>query len=119
MFEDVLARGIRNPAVSLSNLALAESFLGNTEVALEICERAYDAAGEQSIAHLWTRQERGEWTAPTVEIRRWITRLGADLEQSRGLTDGIWTERLRRLELTEFPAPFVDPSSARTDEEDL
>lgn len=119
ILEDVLTRGIRRPLVSLCNLALAESLLRNTEAAFKACEQAYEVANEQSTAYLWTQQREGEWAAPKVAVRRWIIRLGVELERSCGVTGDVWTERLDRLGLTEFPAPSADPSSAGTDEEDL
>lgn len=118
VFEDVLARGFQRPEIPLCNLALAESLIGDTDVALGICERAYVAADKQSSAPLWVREGNGDWRAHEIEPRRWVIQLGAEIEESLGRTSGVWAERLRRLRFPEFTVPSANPSAAGTDEGD-
>lgn len=128
LFKDALARGVLYPAVTLQavtlhavtlgNLALAESLLRHTEAALEACDQAYEAADDGKAAYLWRRGEE-DWGVSYTKIRPWAVRLGVELEQSEGATGGIWAERLKGLILLEPQAPSLDPSSTKTDEEDL
>jgi Tfp pilus assembly protein PilF len=113
-----LSRGAQDPAVTLCNLALAESLLGHTDQALAACEQAYGAADDGMTAYLWRREDEN-WNVEHTKARPWAARLGVELEKSGEVSPGTWAERLERLILLESQAISSDPSSAETGEADL
>jgi hypothetical protein len=118
LLADVLARGARAPAVTLCNLALAESLLGHADAALKACAEGYGEADDSQTAYLWIRDDE-DWAVDFTKLRPWAIRLGVELEQSVGAPGRIWAERLERLILLEPRSASSDPSSTRTGEEDL
>jgi hypothetical protein len=116
LFRDLLARGVSSPSVTWCNLALAESLLEHNDAALEACEQAYVVADDLR-AHLWHRRDH-DWVVRLVSPRSWAIHFGAQVEQATG-TAGAWTERLESLNLAKFQVTSADPSSTKTDEEDL
>jgi hypothetical protein len=118
LLADALAQGARDPAVTLCNLALAESLLGHADAALKACAEGYGAADDSQTAYLWIRDNE-DWAVGFTRLRPWAIRLGVELEQSVGAPGSIWAERLERLILLKPRSASSDPSSTRTGEEDL
>jgi tetratricopeptide (TPR) repeat protein len=115
LLTDVLARGIDEKTVAWCNIALAESLLGNNSLALDACEKAYEAADGDRKAFLW-QQRDGDWVVEETKPRLWIVHMGAELEQSPDVSGGTWAGR---LSLLETPETSSDPSSVETSGEDL
>lgn len=109
-FMHALARETRRPEVALCNLALTEALLGNVQAAFDACELAYTMASEAGTVYLWVQGGDG-WSVENTDVRRWAAHLGAELEQSRGVT-GRWAQRKARV--TQFAMPSASPSSAET-----
>jgi hypothetical protein len=118
IFKEVLANGMRSPAVCWCNLALAESLLGNADEALQACDEAYAMTNEKNRGYLWSR-EGDDWSVTLTNLLPWIARLGVELEQSLGRSDDLWAGRLARLTLFESQAISSDLSSGEKDEADL
>lgn len=115
---DALERGGRtNPAVTWSNLALAESLLGQTDAALKACGQAYDRSSD-SPSYLWVRHNE-DWVVELVTPRTWATHFGAELERSIEGSSDLWAKRLKDSTLPDEQAISSDPSSAGTGEGDL
>ncbi|MEU5994900.1 hypothetical protein ABZ806_38490 [Spirillospora sp. NPDC047418] len=112
-FMNALARDTRRPEVALCNLALTEALLGNVQAAFDACELAYTTASYAGTVYLWVQGGDG-WSVENTDVRRWAAHLGAELEQSRGVT-GRWAQRKARV--TQFAMPSASPSSAGTDGE--
>jgi tetratricopeptide (TPR) repeat protein len=115
LLTDVLARGIDEKTVAWCNIALAESLLGNNSLALDACEKAYEAADGDRKAFLW-QQRDGDWVVEETKPRLSIVHMGAELEQSPDVSGGTWAGR---LSLLETPETSSDPSSVETSGEDL
>ncbi|MEU6713772.1 tetratricopeptide repeat protein [Nonomuraea sp. NPDC046802] len=116
LLRDALNRGIERPAVTLCNIAFAESLLGNNEAALEACQQAYESSPERDLTYLWKRGDE-DWISIQTSIRPWVIEFAAELERSVGAF-GKWDERLKRLRLTQLEAPSSGPSSIEKDEGD-
>jgi hypothetical protein len=113
---ETLERGARNPAVTWCNLALAESFLGEVDAALNACEEAYQAKAQFS-APLWVQRDE-DWVVERVKPQVYSVRLAAELEQSGKASGDVWASRLKVLNL-DSQLTSSDPSSAEIDVEDL
>jgi tetratricopeptide (TPR) repeat protein len=81
LLRDALTRGVRYPAITLSNLALAESLLGNSQEALRVCDQAYEAADDSTTAYLW-RRTKNDWDVVCATIPSWIADFRLALERS-------------------------------------
>ena len=110
IFKEALDNGMRSPAICWSNLALAESLLGNADEAIQACDEAYAMANEKSRGYLWSRDGDG-WSVTLTNLLPWIARLGVELVRSWGRSDDLWANKLARLTLFESQAISSDLSS--------
>lgn len=80
LLRDALNRGIETPAVTLCNIAFAESLLGNYGAAVDACRRAGAACTDHQAAYLWKRSDE-DWISVYTSVRAWITEFAASLER--------------------------------------
>ncbi|MFC4534027.1 hypothetical protein [Sphaerisporangium dianthi] len=97
LLKDLLQRGAPVPAVTLCNIALAESLLGQTRAALEACEQACQSAKDGSTAILWQKSTK-DWFAEYTDVRRWAVRFAAELEEAENASSSQWRRRPEQFE---------------------
>jgi tetratricopeptide (TPR) repeat protein len=98
LLTDVLSRSAQPDAVTLCNIAVAESLLGNSESSLNACAQAYEKAEDNHTVFLWTLSD-DEWVVEETKVRPWLIRFGAQLEESSGTNDRLWRGRRDSLRL--------------------